>query len=270
MRVWVTGAFAFLVAAPAAVFAQDDPTKDADLAIEDFNREFTRADAKEDDQVLAVRKLGCVVHPKTMAVLNGLLSRGTACIRISSAMGLVNFAGLADSAKGLIAAYSNPTNLAPAMRAVRIRILETLGATKAEPAAGLVNAAILDKDVWIARAGIIASSQIRHRASIDALLCRLKGLESKEGERKIPDDNPGVPDPKKENSDFGSKSGKEVSNKYGEGAGSGAREGDRSERQILRSVVDEALQSITRQSFCSFEMWAKWWNGVRRDFQVPK
>ena len=248
----------------ALALAQDSPPPgsaeaDADAAVAAFKQSFTRPGATEDELVLAVRTLGRTVHAKTLPVLAVLMSEPqTVAIRIAAALVLTGFEKIDGTAAALIKAYQG-TEKKLAFRAVRIRIIETLGELRADTAAGLVNAGILDRDPWIARAAAKASGRIRGIASIDPLIRRLQFLESKDGERPAPGGSP-VPDPGKEGRG-------PVDPKGGGGGGDGQQ---KSERQVLQGPIHEALTSITRQSFSCADSWAKWWAQARRDFKVPR
>lgn len=234
---------------------------EAEAAVEAFKTAFSRPEATEDDRVLAIRTLGQTVHPVTFAVLAPLMTERSASapIRIAAALVLADFRAVDEAPGALVKAYRDPANANPAMRAVRIRILQTLGALEEVSAAGLINAAILDRDPWIARAAARAAGKIRHVSSIDPLIRRLSLLESKEGNRPVSGEDP-VPDPTKGKSDPRPKG----NDKYGdEGA-------QRTERHVVQASVQDALVSITRQRQSCAENWAKWWAQARRDFKVPK
>jgi len=234
---------------------------EAEAAVEAFKAAIGRPEATEDDRVLAIRTLGQTVHPLTFAVIAPLMTErtATAAIRITAALVLADFRAVEETAAALMKAYRDPTNANLAMRAVRIRILQTLGALEAVSAAGVINAAILDRDPWIARAAARAAGKTRHISSIDPLIRRLSLLESKEGNRPVSGEDP-VPDPTKGKSDPRPKGGE----KYGD-------EGEkRTERHVVQASVQDALVSITRQRQSCAENWAKWWAQARRDFKVPK
>jgi hypothetical protein len=237
--------------------AQDPPVPgsaeaEADAAIAEFKLNFYRPGSTEDELALAVRTLGQTVHPKTLAILVPLMNenRGpfaTAPVssRIAVAMVLAGFGKIDGTPEALINAYK--FNIRPSSRPVRIQIIQTLGDLKAEAAASLINAAILDKDPWIARAATKAAGRLRGSSSIDPLIKRLQHLESREGER--PSD---VPDPTKD----------------GRSAGDVDRH-RKSERQVLQAPIHEALNSITRQRQTCADTWAKWWAQNRKDYKVP-
>jgi len=233
----------------------------AEAAIEEFRQAVGRRDAGEDDRVLAIRTLGKVVHPKTLAALAPILTREQAPYRIAAALVLAGFGRLDETPGVLVKAYRDPLNQPPAMRAVRIRILQTLGRLKSTSALGLVNAAILDRDAWIARAAAMAAAQIRDVSSIDPLIRRLQLLEGWEGVRQVAGDDP-VADRVREKPD----------NKHREGKGAADRpDGQRrTERHLLRPSVDAALESVTGERFSSHEEWARWWNEARKDFRIPQ
>jgi HEAT repeat protein len=241
----------------------------AEAAVEEFRLAIGRPDAGEDDRVLAIRTLGKVVHPKTLAVLVPILTREPATYRIAAALVLANFGRLEETPDALVKAYRDPANQPQSMRAVRIRILQSLGKLKSISAVGLVNAAILDRDAWIARAAASAAGQIRDISSIDPLIRRLQLLESWEGVRHVPGDDP-VPDRVRENPDGKPRDGKGAGDRRGEGGSDGADGKRRTERNLLRPSVDAALESVTGERFSSHEEWARWWNEARKDFRVPR
>lgn len=235
-------------------FAQDpvpgSPEAEADAAIAEFKQNY-RPGSTEDELVLAVRKLGQTVHPKTLAVLVPLMmeGRGPVSTRIVAALVLSGFGKVDGTTQALIKAYQN-TETKQSVRPVRIQIIQTLGELKADDAAGLINAAILDRDPWIARAAAKAAGKLRGIASIDPLIRRLQVLESRDGEKPAADD--GVPDPSKD----------------GRSPGDVDRH-KKSERQVLQSPIHEALNAITRQRHTCAETWAKWWAAARKDYKVP-
>jgi HEAT repeat protein len=237
-----------------AVFAQDPPVPgsaeaEADEAIAVFKETYNRHGTTEDEQVLAIRKLGTTIHAKTLAVLAPLMTEGRSSTRIAAALVLADFGKIEGTPKALIWAYDHTEKKTPA-RAVRIRIIQSLGELKADAAAGLINLAILDRDPWIARAAAKAAARMRGSSSIEPLIRRLHFLESREGERPATDGH--APDPKNPGSD-------------------GNIEGHhRSERQVLQSPIHEALTAITRQRHTCAETWAKWWSQNRKDYKVPK
>lgn len=249
--VWGVAAFVQEPAIPGSAEAE------ADAAIATFKQTFLRPGTTEDELVLSVRTLGQTVHPKTLAVIAPLMNEGPVSTRIAAALVLTGFGKIEGTPQALIKAYQN-TDKRLSSRAVRIRILQTLGELGADAAAGLINAAILDRDPWIARAAAKAAGKIRGISSIDPLIRRLYYLESKEGERPVSGESP-VPDSSK-----GPRA-------PGDPTGDSGVEGHRkSERQVLQSPIHEALTAITRQRQSCAENWAKWWAQARRDFRVPK
>jgi len=247
----------------AALQDHQPDDEQADAAIEEFRRATGRPDAGEDDRVLAIRTLGKVVHPKTLTVLIPILTREPAPYRIAAAIVLAGFGSLEDTPGALVKAYRDPLNQPPSMRAVRIRILQSLGKLKSRSALGLINPAILDRDAWIARAAAAAAGQIRDVSSIDPLIRRLQLLESWEGVRPVPGEDP-VAERVKESADSKRRDGKGT-DRRGEGGADGKR---RTEKQLLGPSVDAALISITGERFSSHEEWARWWNEARKDFKV--
>jgi hypothetical protein len=222
---------------------------EADAAIAAFKQAYSRA-STEDEQVLAVRNLGATVHPKTLAILSPLMAEGRPIsTRIAAAMVLADFGKVDGAPLVLIKAYQNADRRA-ASRPVRIRIIQSLGELKADEAAGLINAAILDRDPWIARAAAKAAGGLRTAFAIDPLIKRLYLLESKDGEKPTSGNGSGVPDPS--------------SKKPGEVEGH-----HQTERQVLQGPIHEALHSITKQRQTCADTWAKWWAQNRKDYKVP-
>ena len=120
--VMVWGVFALVQQAPVPGSAEAE----ADPAIAEFKRNFTRPGATEDEQVLAVRTLGKTAHVKTLAVLADLMREAPGVsIRIASALVLGNFVKVEGTVEVLKKAYV--ANHKPASRPVRIQIIQTLG-----------------------------------------------------------------------------------------------------------------------------------------------
>ena len=223
---------------------------DADAAIAEFKRNYYRPGSTEDELVLAVRTLGETVHAKTLAVLVPLIydgRGGPVATRIAAALVLTNFGKIDGTPEALIRAYAI-TDAKQVNRPVRIQIIQTLGELKAESAMGLINAAIFDRDPWVARAGAKAAGRVRGMYSIPYLIRRLQSVESKEGDKPASD----VPDP--------SKSGdpKESMERH-----------RKSEKQVLWGPIQEALHDITRLRHDCAKSWADWW-AAQKEYKVPK
>lgn len=223
---------------------------EAEAAIAEFKQTFYRPGTTEDVLAVAVRTLGKTAHPKTLAVLAPLITQEGVPVssRIAAALVLAEFGKVDGTPQALIKAYQNSDK--PALRAVRIRIIETLGELKADAAAGLINSAILDRDPWIARAAAKAAGRVRGASSIDPLIRRLQFVETKDGDKPAS----GVPDPSKEGRDTGDALDRHR----------------KSERQVLERTLHDALQDITRLRHTCAETWSKWWTQARKDFKVPK
>ena len=238
----VWGVFAFAQEAPLPGSAEAE----ADAAISVFKRDFCRANATEDERVLAIRTLGGTAHAKTLTVLAPLISdgRNPVCIRIAAALVLGNFGKVEGTVDVLKKAYA--ANYKPALRPVRIQVIQTLGELKAEEASGLINTAILDRDPWVARAAAKAAGRLRGSTSIDPLIRRLQFLESREGEKPASDS----PDPAKDPTEA-------------------LEHHKKSERQVLESSIHQALTTITKQRHTCAKEWAIWWAQNRKDYKVP-
>ena len=180
---------------------------------------------------------------------------GPVATRIAAALVLNGFGKIEGTPQALIKAYQN-TDRRLVSRPIRIRIIQTLGELGADPAAGLINSAILDRDPWIARAAAKSAGRIRGISSIDPLIRRLQFIESKEGEKPV--SGGGAPDPGK-----GSRA-------PGDPTSDGGIDSQRkTERQVLQSQLHEALHAITRQRQSCADAWSKWWTQNRKDFRVP-
>jgi len=228
------------------------PEAEADAAIAEFKRNFYRPGSTEDELVLAVRTLGQTPHVKTLAVLIPLVqedrnpnSTRPVATRIAAALVLAGFGKVEGTSEALIKTY-NLCSTRGVSRPVRIQIIQTLGELKADDAAGLINAAILDRDAWIARAAVKAAGRLRGISAIDPLIRRLQFVEKKDGEKPASD----VPDPSRDPNDT-------------------IERHRRSERQVLEAPLHEALNSITRLRHSCAETWAKWWAQARKDYKVP-
>lgn len=228
------------------------PEAQADAAIAEFKRNFYRPGSTEDELVIAVRTLGQTPHAKTLAILIPLVqedrnpnSTRPVSTRIVAALVLAGFGKVEGTSEGLIKSY-NLCSTRVVSRPVRIQIIQTLGELKAQDAAGLINAAILDKDPWIARAAVKSAGRLRGISAIDPLIKRLQYVESKDGGKPASE----VPDPNRDPNDTIDRH-------------------RRSERQVLEAPLHEALHSITRLRHSCAETWARWWAQARKDYKVP-
>jgi hypothetical protein len=223
-------------------------------AIKKFQEDYNKAGAKDDEKIVAVNYLAQHHHEKIVKVLAPLLGEAALPVRIMIARSLAQFSGIDSAARELLSALQSQANSGKKQSAVRIEILRALGALRYKPAASEVGKLLADKEVWVAKAAIDASSQIRFQEAIPQLIKSLSRIEGKEGDSEI-SVNPlqrvleGV-DP---NTLFKPDS----------------REPKRpSERELLRAPIQTALQSITKENFVSAKEWEAWWTKNKANFKV--
>ncbi len=260
---------ALLLALPLSASAQDGPTDaEADAAVAAFRKVAEDSATREEDRILALRRLASVPHARVLAAVQPWLSKSCVGMRLGAVSVLAGFTSVPGSSRVLAAAWSAPANRGPEQQAVRIRILQAFGEMKAEDQVGILNLALLDSDPWIARAAAVSTGALRNRSSIDPLVQRLARLEGAEGDRRIPDGSP-VADPVPGASDFSNRDAKRRANGEESGRAEGEPDARKTERQVLRPPLLEALRAITREKHETAAAWAGWWSKVRRDYRVP-
>jgi len=238
---------------------------DAEEAVKRFVREMNAADAGEDDRLTAIRRVAKTRHPRVVEALAPYLTAGDARQRIAVARALAGFDRVPGTVKALADGYTNEVNQGDGTRGVRIEMLRAFGALKAKEAAPLVNKAIEEKFIWIAKAGIDAAAKIRHKTSIEPLLRQLYRIEGKEGNKVV---------------DMKEVEGNWIDDTLGTAAQpfsmsptfaeANEKPMGKTEREILRDPVLAALKSITRQNFGTHAEWNRWWVNNRRTFEVPR
>jgi HEAT repeat protein len=237
-----------------ALFSSPQDDKAFQSAIKKFQEDYYKVGAKDDEKIAAVNYLAQHHHEKIVKVLAPLLIEGSLPVRIMIARSLAQFAGIDAAARELLSGLQAQANSGKKQGAVRIEILRALGALRYKPAAPEVGKLVGDKEVWVAKAAIDASSRIRFQEAIPLLIKALSRIEGKEGDSEVTA-NPleGIVE--------------------GVDAGSLFKPDPRqpkrpSERELLKGPIQGALQSITKQSFASAKEWESWWAKNKATFKV--
>ena len=187
-------------------------------------------------------------------MLHPLLTEASIGVRIKVARGFSQFAGIDLAGRELQTALHHQANSGKKQSAVRIEILRALGDLRYKPAAIGICRMIEEKDVWVAKAAIDASSKVRAGEPIPALIKALHRIEGKEGDAEI-SVNP--LEDVLEGVDAGSLFKPD------------AREPKRpSTRQLLKDPILGSLRKLTGQGFTAAKDWDGWWQKNKSTFRV--
>jgi hypothetical protein len=253
MRV-TAGAFAFLAFALAA-YPQSQDDKLLQASLRRFNEEFYRISAGDDEKIAALKELAQYRHERVARTLGPLLLKSSLPVRIVTARELAKFQNVPGAPEALLGGLRARENAGKKTAPVRIEALRGLGSLKARDAAGDVDALVEDKDVWIAKAAIDASAQLRVKTSIDPLLKSLRRIEGPDGNHEISVDP--LADALPPTTVAGIIKSEVVKDMR-----------PKSERDLLRDPILKALRSITRHEATFAKDWESWWEKNRRTFKV--
>lgn len=214
-------------------------------AIAQFKKES--ASPKPEIRAAAVKTLGATHGPKVLATLGDVLGRDPAPeVRVEAAKALGGFAEMAPKAAGvLVAALAASKD-----EIVLAAIFKALGDLKDESAAPVVNRNFEAKETPVAEAAVEAAGSIRSRTSIEPLIALLLELERSGNLSKSAASSSGLKLP-----------------------GSARNESNKDSRERakkLKSAVQKALQSITREKWTTGKDWSEWWKKSAATFKVEK
>jgi HEAT repeat protein len=181
-----------------------------------------------------------------LKLLGTLLGQDEGEVRIAAAELLGGWTEQRAHASTLLTAALTPN---AKLETVQDQLLRSLGLLGEEASAPAVHRFLDDKSNVVARAAIDAAGQIRSRTSIEPLLELLKKLE-KLGQvsRGTARTAGGIP-------------------------GQARKDSNRDARERVKALRDpclDALKSITRESFKTYEEWSGWWAKNRAAFKVEK
>lgn len=245
-----------LIAILGFLGAPQQDANDLAPAIKRFTQDYYKSGADEDDKINAVNYLVRNRHEKVVRVLAPLLTEACIPVRIMVARGFAQFVNIDLAGRELMTALHAQANSGKKTSAVRIEILRSLGDLRYTQAAAGITRMIEEKDVWIAKAAIDASSKVRSKDSIQALIKALYRIEGKEGDAEI-SINPldGI----LEGVDAGSLFKPDP------------REPKRpSTRQLLKDPIHGSLRKLTGQSFATAKDWDGWWQKNKTTFRLPE
>ncbi len=248
-----SGTLLFLLAGAAPL--QDGAA--VDQAIRKFQADYYRPGVRDEDRIQAVGALAVHRNEKAAGILAPLLAQAPVPVRIAAARALACFSGVPGAAEALLAALVHHRNTGQAARGVQVTILQALGTLRASCAAEAVDKLVESPDVWVAKAAIEAAGKIRSASSVDRLLKALVRLDGPRGDRE-------VLEPYEDYLPLSSTLQQIIRRERR------ARDDPRkSQREVLREPLLNALTSITRKSFSSVKPWQEWWRTHKRNFTVP-
>lgn len=224
-------------------------------ALKRFRDDYYKNGANEDDKIAAVNYLARNRHETVVKTLAPLLTEASIPVRVMVARSFSQFHNIETAARELLGALTAQANSGRKTSCVRIEVLRSLGALRYKPAGAGVARMVEEKEVWVAKAAIDASANIRIADAVVPLIKALHRIEGKEGDAEISVDPLDII----EGVDAGSLFRKDP------------REPKRpNQRQLLRDPILGALRKITNQSFASAKDWDAWWSKNKQTFRVPE
>jgi HEAT repeat protein len=224
-------------------------------ALKKFDDDFHRNGAKPDQKIQAIIALAVHKNEHVVKALAPALTKNEPAVRIVAARELARFSAVPQAGTAVLAALRNNVNGGNKYASVRIMLIRALGDLKVKEAAQDVDRAIEDRNVWIAKAAIDAAGKIRYRNSVDTLIGALKRIEGPMGDAQIAL-NPLV------------EAFREVTIAGLLGAEGGERQV--SERDFLKTPINQALQGITRVPYATSKEWDTWWKSNKASFEVKE
>jgi HEAT repeat protein len=215
----------------------------ADAAIDAFKKATSSASAA--DRAAAALQLGRTPHPKTLAVLKGLLGKDEAVVRSAAARALGGFEDHRKEAAVALLNALGPNAREPGALAA---ILEAIGKVGDASNAPTLHRFFDEREPMVARASYAATAQIGSPASVDPLIEYLKKLETKAVAK------PGSVD----------------ANPNGSGVIVSGDYALRQRAEKLIPEVNQALAKITGQAFGTAKDWQAWWSRNRAGFKPNK
>ena len=224
------------------------------MALKKFEDDFYRNGAKPDQKIQAIINLAIHKNEHVVKALTPVLTRDvSSSVRIVAARELARFASVPQAGQSVLAAFRSTANGGNKYSAVRIMLLRALGDLRMKDAAGDVERAVEDRNVWIAKAAIDAAGKIKSRNAVETMISALKRIEGPMGDAQVAL-NPLID------------AFKEVT--IGGMLGADGNDRPVSERDFLRQPLNEALRAITRANYTNTKEWDGWWKAHKATFEV--
>jgi HEAT repeat protein len=234
---------------------QDDAA--ATEAVSAFDATLSRS-KDPGTRLAAVGTLSKVHHERVVSRLGMVLSHEEKPLRIAAAQAMMVFkenpALRKSAAHALSSALSAGANLKEPE--VQVALYGAIGHLGDESSCTVLRSHFDEKDAQIAQAAITAAGSIKVKSMVEPLIDELRDCEKK---AKSPQSSGSTP--------------KRVKSAKNSGGGEPALDPEQQKRQRalnLLPVVQQALNTLTGQSFNTADDWEKWWSKNRNSFEPAK
>jgi len=209
-------------------------------------------------RVAAVGTLAKVHHERVVGRLGALLSHEEKGLRIAAAQAMTGFKDSPELRRSAAHALSSALSAGSNQKEpdVLVAIYGAIGHLGDESSVNVLKSHFDDKDAQIAGAAISAAGALKQKAMVEPLIEELRDCEKK---AKSPDSS--GTSPKRVKSTKGSS---------GPDPGLDPETQKRQRAQNLLGVVQQALSTLTAQSYVSADEWEKWWGKNRNSFEPAK
>jgi hypothetical protein len=210
-------------------------------------------------RVAAVGTLAKVHHERVVGRLGALLSHEEKGLRIAAAQAMPGFKDSPELRRSAAHALSSALSAGSNQKEpeVLVAIYGAIGHLGDESSVNVLKSHFDEKDAQIAGAAISAAGALKQKTMVEPLIEELRDCERK---AKSPDSS-------------GTSPKRAKTTKGSSGGGDSALDPETQKRQRaqnLLSVVQQALNALTAQSYGSADEWEKWWGKNRNSFEPSK